>query len=176
MKKSIPFFSICLAIGAILFGISEYIAEDASRFDLRSSVAFFLLSLAGALVLFGFLGLIFSKHIAAEYTIKRSFLSLGVSASVAAGIYGVLTLIGCIAFYSREKFLRLYPFDIPASGILMLISFVAFCLLAALLYRKKSTARSRIMDIVLIILTVPIFFTGGALVHEILSEFVKSFY
>lgn len=176
MKKSITFFSICLAVGAILFGTIDHIGESISRLDPRSDVVFFLLPLAGALVILGILGLIFGKYIAAEYTIKRSFLSLGVSASVAAGIYGALTLIGCIAFYSREKFLKLYPFDLPASGILMLISFVAFCLLAALLYRKKSTARSRIMDIVLIILTVPIFFTGGALVHEILSEFVKSFY
>ena len=117
-----------------------------------------LVLLGAAVMISAVFCLLFSKTVQGHCTLKTSLVSLGLSATGAAGLYCVLIWIACVAFGGATK---RYPVRYPLSIALGMVCLCVFILLG-LLYCKvregKWSIRGVAIDVLTSILYLPAFF------------------
>ena len=117
-----------------------------------------LVLLGAAVMISAVFCLLFSKTVQGHCSLKTSLVSLGLSATGAAGLCCVLIWFACVAFGGAPKH---YPVRYPLSIALGMVCLCVFILLGLLYYKAREgkwSMRGVAIDVMTSILYLPAFF------------------
>lgn len=128
-----------------------------------------LVMLGAAVMISAIFCLLFSKTVQGHCALKTSLVSLGLSATGAAGLCCVLIWIACVAFGGAPK---RYPVRYPLSialGMVCLCVFILLGLLYCKLREGKWSIRGVAIDVLTSILYLPAFFFAFIYLYSLID-------